>query len=253
MSAMSLPPAPPTLAEATEHPAPATTPATGHGPRSRPGRVRRMLVIALVGVLALAALSGCARVRVGLAVQPDDTVDGTMVVATPDGAPDGRGPHLSVPPDLADDVDLAAYDEDGYVGSTVRFSGLTFDQLSRLGTVAGVAGSRGELQMRRVGGRIAVQGRADLTTVPVDRSDFQLKISFPGEVMETNGEADGGTVSWSFSPGEVSQINASVASADPNAPSTVGWTLLLGLLVAVAAAAAVVLARRNRNPPVHSG
>lgn len=234
-------------------PVPPPQPSTAPSPSARPGRVRRVLVAALVAVLALAALGGCARVRAGLAVQPDDTVDGQVEIATPDGAPGGKGPQLTVPPDLAGDLEVSPYDEDGYIGSTVRFSGLTFDQLARLSEIGGVAGGRAELQMRRVGGRIAVQGRADLTTVPVDRSDFRLKISFPGEVLETNGEADGNTVSWTFTPGEVSQINASVASTDPNAPSTVGWTLLLGLLVAVAAAAAVVLARRNRNPPVHSG
>ena len=172
--------------------------------------------------------------------------------ATPDGAPGGDGPQLTIPPELAEEVEISPYDEDGYIGSTVRFSGLTFDQVSRLSAIGGVAGGRAELQMRRVGGRIAVQGRADLTTVAVDRSDFQLKISFPGEVAETNGEAEGGTVSWQFTPGEVGQISASVASADPNAPSTLGWTLFLGLLVAVAGGAAVLLARRNRNPPVHS-
>ena len=35
-------------------------------------------------------------------------------------------------------------------------------------------------------------GAVDLTTVSVDKADFQLKISFPGEVLETNGEADVG-------------------------------------------------------------
>lgn len=228
-------------------------PSTPPRPSSATRTTRRILAVLLVALLSLAALSGCARVRTGLAVQPDDTVDGTVEIATPDGAPDGKGPQLTVPPDLADDVDVVPYEEDGYVGSTLQFTGLTFEQLGRLNAVGGVTGGRAELQMRRAGGRIAVQGRADLTTVPVDRSDFQLKISFPGEVVETNGEPDGETVTWAFTPGEVGQINASVLSTDPNAPSTLGWTLLLGLLVVIAGGAAVVLARRNRNPPVHSG
>ncbi|MET0189143.1 MAG: DUF3153 domain-containing protein [Pseudonocardia sediminis] len=245
MSAMSSAPPPPSTAVDPVEARP------GRSPRPSAGR-RRPLAVALVALLALLALSGCTRVNAGLAVQPDDTVNGDIVIATPDGAPGGKGPQLTIPPELADDVELTPYDEDGYIGSTVRFSGLTFEQLSRLSSVGGVAGGRADLQMRRVGGRIAVQGRADLTTVAVDRADFQLKISFPGEVVETNGEADGGTVSWQFTPGEVGQITASVASTDPNAPSTLGWTLFLGLLVAVAGGAAVVLARRNRNPPVHS-
>lgn len=228
-------------------------PSTPPAPRPATRTTRRILVVLLVALLSVTALSGCARVRTGLAVQPDDTVDGTVEIATPDGAPGGEGPQLIVPPDLAEAVEVTPYEENGYVGSTLQFSGLTFEQLGRLNAVGGVAGGRAELQMRRVGGRIAVQGRADLTTVPVDRSDFQLKISFPGEVVETNGEADGETVTWAFTPGEVEQITASVMSTDPNAPSTLGWTLLLGLLVAIAGGAAVLLARRNRNPPVHSG
>jgi hypothetical protein len=211
-----------------------------------------VLTAVLIGVLTLLTLSGCARVQAGLAVQPDDTVDGEIVIATPDGAPSGKGPEITVPPELADDVDVSSYSQDGYVGSTIRFSGLTFEQLRKLNALGGVAGGRAELDMRRVGGRIAVQGRADLTTVPVDGADVQLKINFPGEVVETNGDPDGGQVTWSFAPGEVGQITASVASADPNAPSTLGWTLFLAGLVVVASGVAVVLAKRNRNPSVRS-
>ena len=222
------------------------------GCRRPGGRTRRVVTATLVAVVALLTLSGCARVQAGLAVQPDDTVDGEVVIATPGGAPSGKGPEITVPPELADEVDVSPYSENGYVGSTVRFSGLTFEQVGKLNMLGGVAGGRAELQLRRVGGRIAVQGRADLTTVPVDGADVQLRINFPGEVVETNGEPDGGQVNWTFAPGEVGQINASVAAADPNAPSTVGWTLFLAALVAAAAGVAVVLAKRNRNPAVRS-
>jgi hypothetical protein len=53
-----------------------------------------------------------------------------------------------------------------------------------------------------------------------------------------------------FTPGEVGDINALVAFDDPNAPSAINWSLLLGVLVAGAGAAVVVLARRTRNPPL---
>ena len=237
------PPLPPTPQDATDHPVAGTR---------RRGRTRRVLAVGLVAIVALLTLGGCARVQAGLAVQPDDTVDGEIVIATPDGAPSGKGPEISVPPELADEVDVSPYSEDGYIGSTVRFSDLTFDQVGKLNMLGGVAGSRAELQLRRVGGRIAVEGRADLTSVPVDGADVQLRINFPGEVVETNGDPDGGQVAWTFAPGEVGQINASVASADPNAPSTLGWTLFLAGLVVAAAGVAVVLAKRNRNPAVRS-
>ncbi|MEJ8282212.1 LppM family (lipo)protein [Pseudonocardia spirodelae] len=204
----------------------------------------------LLAVLALLALTGCTRVQVAMAVQPDDTVDGTVVVATPDGAPDGRGPQMEVPADLQDKVETSPYDQDGFVGTRAAFEDLSFAEVSQLNLLGGSAAGRAGLELRRVGERIAVQGRADLTTMPVDRSDVRLAISFPGEVVESDGEADGGTVTWEFTPGEVSQINASVISTDPNAPSILGWSLLLAGLVVVAAGAAVLLARRDRNPPI---
>ncbi len=204
----------------------------------------------LLAVLALLALTGCTRVQVALAVQPDDTVDGTVVVATPEGAPDGRGPQLEVPADLAGEVELSPYDQDGFVGTRAAFENLSFAQVAQLNLLGGNASGRANLELRRVGERIAVQGRADLTTMPVDRADVRLAMSFPGEVVESDGETDGGTVTWDFVPGEVSQINAAVISTDPNAPSILGWSLLLAGLVVVAAGAAVLLARRDRNPPI---
>ncbi len=211
---------------------------------------RRVLPLLLVLLVATVALSGCARVRAALAVQPDDTVTGEIVIATPEKGPDDRGPAITVPPDLESDVDVSRYRQDGYAGSVLRFSGLTFAEVAQLTEAAGPAGSAVRLDLRRAGNRVHLTGAVDLTTVSVDRADFQLKIGFPGTVLDSNGDADSSEVSWTFTPGEVGDINAVVAYADPNAPSAVNWTLGLGVLVAAAAAAVVLLARRTRNPPV---
>jgi hypothetical protein len=72
-------------------------------------------------------------------------------------------------------------------------------------------------------------------------------------VVDTHGDTNTSTVSWTFVPGEVGDTNAVVAFADPNAPSAVNWTIGLGAMVALAGAAVVVLARRTRNPPVTPG
>ena len=143
-----------------------------------------------------------------------------------------------MPAELADDVDVSAYRQDGYAGSVLRFSGLTFDQArSADSAAAGPAGETVQFSMRRAGNRVLVTGQVDLTTVPVDQADFQLKISSPGEVLDTNGDAEAGTVSWTFTPGEVGDVNAVIVGLDdPNAPSPVNWTLLTATLVALAAA-----------------
>lgn len=205
-----------------------------------------LLALLVVGT----ALGGCARVRTALALQPDDTVTGEIVVATPERGQDDRGPAITLPEDLASDVEVSAYRQDGYTGSVLRFDSLTFEQVAELNQAAGPAGSAVQFQMRRAGNRVQVSGRVDLKTVSVDRADFQLKISFPGEVLETNGEDDGDTVSWTFTPGEVTDFNAVVAVDDPNAPSPLNWTIGLGVLVAAAAAGTVWYARQTRNPPI---
>jgi hypothetical protein len=211
---------------------------------------RRSLALALALLVALVALSGCARVRAALAVQADDTVNGEIVVATPATGPDDPGPAITVPEEISDDVEVSAYRQEGYAGSVLRFSGLTFDQLGLLSAAAGPAGEKVQFVMRRAGNRLIVDGKADLTTVPVDRADFQLKITTSGEVLETNGDAEAGTAGWTFDAGKVGDVDAVIAVDDPNAPSPLNWTLLTAGLVVVASAAVVLLARRTRNPPV---
>ena len=221
---------------------------------SRPSRRRafgRALTLALALLVAFTALTGCARVRAALAVQPDDTVNGEIVVATPETGPDDPGPAISVPEEIADDVEVSAYRQEGYTGSLLRFSGLTFDQLGQLSAAAGQVGEKVQFSIRRAGNRLLVTGKADLTTVPVDKADFQLKITTPGEVLDTNGDAEAGTASWTFDAGKVGDVNAVISVADPNAPSPVSWTLFTATLVALAVGAVVLLARRTRNPPVH--
>lgn len=219
-------------------------------PSARPAVRSSRPALLLAVLLTLLAVSGCARVQAALAVQPDDTVRGEIVIATPEQGPEDPGPEITLPPALADDVDVSEYRQDGYAGSVVQFSDLTFLQVGELIAGAGANGDQVELALRRAGNRVLVSGAVDLTTVDADRADFQLKISFPGQILDTNGDADSGTVSWTFEAGEVGDIEAVVAFDDPEAPSPLNWTLGLAAVVALAAAAVVLLARRTRNPPV---
>jgi len=208
----------------------------------------RIVAVLVVLLGALTLLSGCARVRAALAVQPDDTVRGEIVVATPARGPDDPGPQVTIPPGLGSvDIDVEQYREQDYVGSRLSFSGLSFAEVSMLTSVVDTDG-RVQLALRRVGDRIVTEGVADLATVSADRADFQLKVTFPGEVLGTNGDTDAGTVTWVFEPGEQGRINAVVAHEDPDGPSTLLWTLLVVGLVAAVTVLVVGLARHDRNP-----
>lgn len=212
-------------------------------------RIRALVLLFLSVFVLTTLLGGCARVRAALALQPDDTVTGELVFATPAKSTDDKGPTVALPPDLSA-VQATAYRQDGYTGTVLRFSRLTFAQVSELAKAAFPDGNRVEFALRRAGGRVLVTGSVDLTTVSVDKADFQLKVSFPGRVVDTNGDVDGSTVSWDFTPGEVGDITATVAYADPGAPSALNWTLGLAAVVALAGLVVVVVARRVRNPPV---
>lgn len=217
-----------------------------------PGRSRAVALLIVAALLLGTLMGGCARVRAALAVAPDDTVTGEVVVATPTNpkAPNDKGPAVTLPADLAAAVKVDAYRQDGYTGSVLRFARLTFDQTASLTRATFPQSDRTQFALRRAGGRVLVTGAVDLTTVPVDHADFQLKMTFPGRVVDANGEIDGDTVSWTFTPGEVDDISATIAYADPGAPSVLNWTLGLAAVVALAVLAVALAARRTRNPPV---
>lgn len=204
-----------------------------------------MLLIALGGLLA-----GCLRVQAALAVSARDTVAGEVVVATvPTGETD-RGPALKAPGGLQDRIRVTPYDQDGYRGSRLYFSDLAFAELAALPALSDTAANKVAIELHRAGDHVVLAGHVDLTRLSPEGADVQLKISFPGPVLSTDGTDDNGTVSWRFSAGQVGQFNATVAYPDPVGPSTTTWALLLGGAVALAALLAVLLslAAHTRRP-----
>lgn len=214
---------------------------------SAAGAARRAVAALLVFVAALTLVSGCSRVRAALAVQPDDTVRGEIVLATPARSADDPGPPVAIPEGL--DVEVSAYRDDDYTGSRLTFSDLTFEDVSLLTSVVGGADQRVQFTLRRVGNRVLAEGAADLATVSANRAEFQLKITFPGDILETDGETEGSTVTWTLEPGQKGEIRAVVSFVDPDGPSALLWTGVLSLLVAAAAGAVVWLARHDHSVP----
>jgi hypothetical protein len=213
-----------------------------------PGTLRRRsagLLAVLLMLLVVAPLSGCTRIRTALAVQADDTVAGDIVIARAGGP----APAISVPRPLSDRVSIAPYRQDGYSGAMLQFTDLRFDELNSLVTVAPRAAGRFRFALRRTGNLVVLGGQVDLTAIPVDQADVQLKVAFPGEVVSSDGQLDRDQVSWVFSPGEVEEFNAVVSAPDPAAPSITRWALLVGVVVAATSVGAVLLARSRRNPP----
>jgi Protein of unknown function (DUF3153) len=197
-------------------------------------------MIVLFGVL-VCSLSGCLRVHAALAVSPDDRVSGELIIATYSVNDQDNGPTLTIPPELNNRVRTEKYAVEGYVGQKVTFSDLRFVDLAQLVQTISQA-KQYRLSLRRAGDLVTLAGSIDLTQVPADRADVQIKVAFPGSVSRTNGDEDDGTVSWSPKPGAVTEFDAIAQYSSNDGNSWVRWALLVGGSAILAAIVATLLA-----------
>ncbi|MGQ0838656.1 LppM family (lipo)protein [Actinokineospora sp.] len=214
-------------------------------------RFRRWTALAGLALLTALSLAGCVRVQAALAVSENDLVSGQLVIASVAIKQEDTGPALKVPPELAGKVKTEIYTADGYVGQTVRFQDLTFPEVTLLGDAITVA-KQYRLSFRRAGDLVTMSGSVDLSELPADRADVQIKIAFPGTVTRTNGIDDNGTVSWKPKPGAVTEFNATVQYTDSSGVSWTKWVTIVGASAVGVALIVVMLAliahRRNLRP-----
>jgi hypothetical protein len=181
-------------------------------------------LIALTGLTLL--LTGCLKLDMAITISPDDTVDGELVFAvnkellklSGQSVEDILG-NTAVPSDI-EGATQEPYEDDRFVGTKVRFEDVA------LADMQPGAGSD-SLSIERVGDTYEVSGVMDLTTddpqlqgnpfedqikEAFDTAELRIAITFPGEVLETNGTVDGTTVTWEPVFGERTELTA-VASA----------------------------------------
>lgn len=221
--------------------------------------------------VAAVALSGCIKLDADLRVQADDTIDGTFTVgiskdlarflpggiesliAGADGEQDVAG---------AEDVTTTPYEDDKFIGQTVTFTGAPLDEAgSGLGT-----GDSGDLLIERDGDRFILEGTLDFTgdvgDLPIpqdqvpdlsqifDEAEVRIRVTFPGEVIEANGDVDGCSVTWTPTFGDTVDLRATASATNGSCDSGGGfrwWSWLLigfGGLVLIGAIVAIVLAVR---------
>lgn len=200
------------------------------------------------------------------------------------GEPLNPGPE-DVREDLRDKIRIVPYREDGYEGVRLTLIGLTFDELDRAfrdsadsaattrlpswpglpGTPRPSGGPTGvpapedapmtSLSLRRDGDQLFLLGNFFFPALPglggppaEEGFEARVRVTFPGEVLSTNGERDGRTVSWTLRPATVEVMEAS-ARADRSS-GLAGWPVWTGVaavLLLLLVAGAVLL--RRRRPP----
>jgi len=194
--------------------------------RTHRRRLRGLALFVLFG-LVMAAMSGCLRVHAAMAVSQDDLVSGELVLASLPVNQDDTGPALTVPSELSEKVRTERYAADGYLGQKLTFDNLEFTDVTLLTEKASTV-TQYRISFQRSGNLVTMAGSIDLTQVPADRADIQIKIAFPGDITRTNGVEEGGTVSWSPKPGAVTEFDVTARYSGADGASWTFWVLVVG-------------------------
>ncbi|WP_309709548.1 LppM family (lipo)protein [Pseudolysinimonas sp.] len=219
---------------------------------------RRILPrILAVGVLVL-ALAGCVRFQADLTLNPENTVDGSIVVAVlvSEDTEEAREQSLSAAEQIEADllgslrdasgVTTSEYEQDEYLGSRIVFDDVALDAFS--------GQSEDSLKIVREDDEYVFTGALDFSgeSVPPedtgegDDDNLTVSVTFPGEVTEHNGELSGTTVTWATAVDQRLEMSAR-GSATPAGPPIL---LIVGIglvaLLVIAAVVAVLLFVRSR-------
>lgn len=209
-----------------------------------------------VGVLVL-ALAGCVRFQADLTLNPENTVDGSIVVAVAlqDDTEDSRTAALTAAQQIEDEllgslrdasgVTTSAYEQDDYLGSLIEFDDVDLTAFS--------GQSEDSLRIVRDGDEYVFTGALDFggDSASGDESDgdddLTVSVTFPGTVSEHNGQLEGTTVSWTTTVDQRLDMSARGAANPPGPPILLIVGVVLALLLVVAAVIAVLLFLRSRK------
>jgi len=228
---------------------------------------RHRLLIAAAGALGLLfTLSGCVKLDMDLTVRSNDTVEGTVILAvdkrllTASGQGEQQlrdqlekqGPFPASDRPRKGKFSQHPYDKDGKIGEAYVFSGVPLSEFGNSGATG--------LKITHRGDRYFVSGHLDLTnnsaTDPQTQAlakqfgstpELRIKLTFPGEVLKSNGTISGRSVTWHPKLGERTELTAEARTTAviPRllaiAGGVVGLLLIIGLIVLL------LLLRRRRK------
>lgn len=221
---------------------------------------RRSAFIAAAALLVL-ALSGCVRFQADLTVTPEDTVNGSLIIAVVVGdESDSRDTAADAAERIEEElmagvrgapgVERTIYDQDGYLGSQFSFRETPLEAFAE-------GGSEGALTLVRDGDEFVFTGSLDFAPedaepeADADTSNITVQLAFPGNVNASNGTINGNSVRWETSYEQSIEMTARASAIPIGAPGWVGP--VVGVAVVVLAIGLVVLVlviRRRRSGDV---
>lgn len=226
---------------------------------------RREAHRALAAVVLAASLTGCMKIDMSLDIQEDESIDGNVILAVSEELAELAGVdqeslaeqlRTEVMEDAPEGVTEEPYEDEQFQGTRVVMDGVPLDELDFSDDDQFAIVHEGDEY--RVDGVLDLTGADQLEGLAEDQlalfddaaesMDVRIAITFPGEVLEHNGELDGRTVTWTPEFGENVDIEA---RAEDSSGTSFPW-LVAGVVAGVlliGAVAVVALRRRAGAAP----
>ncbi|MEO3774734.1 DUF3153 domain-containing protein [Micromonospora sp. B9E7] len=229
-----------------------------------------------VCLILLAALSGCMQLNMGLTVNADDTVDGQLLLTAQKSVLSARNKNVPAAfAELRQNIPaLPAGGETLYQDNTFYGSQISYRKapLAGFDTESVKLVRDGDLYRftlpldpQKYGGKVAQQNPQQQQAF-LKLMSFEISVTFPGRVIDSNGTVNGRSVSWKVDanqdkPAELRAVAEAPPrpSASPAAAGAEGgfpWLLVgAGVLLVLLLAVVGVLLLRRRQPaaPAASG
>jgi len=223
-------------------------------------KLKLVQLVALLGAVSLIS-SGCVKLNMDLTVSNSDTVSGSMVfafskeIAELGGASGDSGTPTNGLLGDAENVTVTAFDDGEFVGSTYSFENLPLENFKPNISDSSIFG------IERVGDDIIVSGVLDSSSEGselednpfgaafvsgiMESTDIRISISLPGELIESNGEVNGQTVTWYGKFGERIEMSA-VSNSPQSVP--IDWLVIGGIAIIATIAGTLVFFLTRRKP-----
>jgi hypothetical protein len=192
---------------------------------------RRVRTFARIGGFAVLALllTGCVKLNMDLSINSDDTVSGNIQVGiqkelvelTGQSIDDLLGTEVPIPSDVPG-VTVEPFDDGEFVGQQFVFESVPIAEFAGTGAE--------EISITRSGDTFVVTGTLDLSSglsgatgltglgvsgaELFESADLSIAFTFPGDVIEANGQVDGNTVTYTPVFGERLEIDATGSAID---------------------------------------
>jgi len=236
--------------------------------------LRRRLPAVFLAAVTVVLLTGCVKLDVDLTVGTNDKVSGTYIIGIDRSLLKFTGQDAdALYQQLSSEFDSTTlpagasaktekYDQGDFVGAKITINDLPIDSLGSLNGNTGQTGSD-QFSLTHEGDLYQFHATVDTsssdTSVSVPESvtanaEIRIKMTFPGEVTQTNGTKDGASVTWEPKLGQTADLTATAKDSGGgggSGGSSNGWLIGLAVLagLAIVVVVLVLLLTRGRRRP----